>query len=100
MGTGIKFIDNFLNITLEKKKTLNEFRVFCINKKNTITDILVEPLLFIKKRRDFSPFVNIKTKLSLAQHFSDENLQLFWIGFPLGLLHCLTDQEPNYTCLS
>lgn len=34
MGTGIKFIDNFLNITLEKKKTLNEFRVFCINKKN------------------------------------------------------------------
>lgn len=33
MGTGIKFIDNFLNITLEKKKTLNEFRVFCIDKK-------------------------------------------------------------------
>lgn len=63
-----------------------------------ITDILVEPLVFIKKRRDFSPFVSIKTKLSLAQHFNDQNLQVFWISLSLGLLHCLPDQEPNHTC--
>ena len=58
------------------------------------------PSSLSKKRRDISPFVSIKTKLSLAQHFSDQNLQVFWIGFPLGLLHCLPNQKSDHTCLS
>lgn len=52
MGTGIKFIDNFLNITLEKKKTLNEFRVFCLDKKNYLY-LSGAPPLYQKKGETF-----------------------------------------------
>ena len=69
MGTGIKFIDNFLNITLEKKKTLNEFRVFCIDKNNTNTSILVESCLFIKKKERLFSFCKYQDKIKLSLTF-------------------------------
>lgn len=67
MGTGIKFIDNFLNITLEKKKTLNEFRVFCINKKN-YRYLSGASRLYQKKERLFS-FCKYQDKIKLSLTF-------------------------------